>query len=404
MGYHNLTFNLLKGISMRAKFLLCFLLLLSSCTRAPLKSIKDSMRPASSPPELVDTLSRESFFSALRKHIDAIKVSGQVKDPMIFGEKSIPKNVYIASLEKIFDHENDWLEWIKENFDFYEVYGKDEWSEVMSTGYYEPRVFGSTKKSAKFSQPIYSSPKDLISIDLKAFAHKFPKGEKLGSISGRLVNKKVTSYYNRKEIDVDLKLKNQSLELAWLDPVDAFFIQIQGTGVVEFEDGKTIRFGYADQNGHPYLPIGKFLTEHIPLEEMSMQRIRLHLKTLPKDEQQEIMNKNPSYVFFKKLEGDALTYAGVEVSDGRTIATDLHLFPKGALAFLDIEEPVFTTQQDITPTSWEKKPRLVFDQDTGGAIRGGGRVDLYFGQGEVAEQKAGIMKQKGKLYYLVPRG
>jgi membrane-bound lytic murein transglycosylase A len=185
--------------------------------------------------------------------------------------------------------------------------------------------------------------------------------------------------------------------------VDAFFIQIQGTGVVEFENGEKTRFGYASQNGFPYIAIGKHLTEHIPMEEMSMQRIKLHLQTLPKEAQQEILNINPSYVFFKKLDGDAVTYAGMEVSDGRTIATDLQLFPKGAMAFLDIDEPVFNTATDIHPASWAKKPRIVFDEDTGGAIRGGGRVDLYFGQGDLAAQKAGVMKQKGRLYYLVPK-
>ena len=136
---------------------------------------------------------------------------------------------------------------------------------------------------------------------------------------------------------------------------------------------------------------------------MSMQRIRSHLKTLPFNEQQTILNKNPSYVFFRKLDGKALTYAGMEVEDGRTIATDLQLFPKGAMAFLDIEEPVFETEAAITPLSWDRKPRLVFDQDTGGAIKGSGRVDLFYGEGDWAAQKAGVMKQKGKLFYLVPR-
>jgi membrane-bound lytic murein transglycosylase A len=388
---------------MRSKILLCLLIIISSCARAPLTNIKDSMRPASTPPVFLDTLSSESFFIALREHVNVMKTSRQVMDPMIFGEKKIAKKDYIASLEAIFDHQADWVNWIGSNFDFYEVYGQQDWGEVMSTGYYEPKVAGSTKPTPIFSQPLYASPDDMITIDLKTFAHKFPKGEKLGFVQGRLNNQIVTAYYDRKEIDVDQKLKNKNLELAWLDPIDAFFIQIQGTGLVEFENGETIRFGYANQNGHPYLPIGRFLTDHIPLEEMSMQRIRLHLKTLPMPEQQKILNMNPSYVFFKKLEGGALTYAGMEVTAGRTIATDLQLFPKGAMAFLDIEEPVFNSATDVHPASWEKKPRVVFDEDTGGAIRGGGRVDLYFGEGDVAAQKAGVMKQKGRLYYLVPR-
>lgn len=388
---------------MKKVFLIILFLILSACSRAPLKNREDLMRPASNAPALIDNLSRESFFIALRNHIDVMKKSNQVKDPMVFGKKQIPKADYIASLEKIFEHQTNWLDYISLNFEAYEVYGRDDWADVMVTGYYEPKVLGAKAKTKDFFQPAYATPSDMLVVDLKKFASKFPKGEKLGTLTARLENKRVVPYYDRRDIDENNKLANQNLELAWLDPIDAFFIQIQGTGVVEFDDGEKIRIGYDGQNGHAYFPIGKFLTDHIPIEEMSMQRIRSHLKTLPFKEQQAILNKNPSYVFFKKLDGKALTYAGMEVEDGRTIATDLQLFPKGALAFLDIEEPMFDSEDAIVATMWERKPRLVFDQDTGGAIKGSGRVDLFYGEGDPAAQKAGVMKQKGKLFYLVPR-
>lgn len=360
------------------------------------------MRPTSFP-NLRDALSKESFFLTLRKHINVMKTSKMVKDPMVFGSKKISKDDYIKSLESIFLNEERWLDWITSNFDAYEVYGKDEWGEVLATGYYEPRVEGALNPSKEFSQPLYAAPLDLVTLDLRKFAHKFSVGERLGQLQGRVVNQSFIPYHDRQEIDVELKLKNQGLELAWVRPIDAFFIQIQGSGVVVLPDGSSMRVGYDGQNGHSYVAIGKFLTEHIPLEEMSMQKIKAHLLTLNKEEQQKILNKNPSYVFFKKLDTDALTYAGMEVSPGRTIATDLHFFPKGALAFLDIEEPVFDSAESIIPTKWVKVPRLVFDQDTGGAIKGGGRVDLYFGQGDSSSQKAGVMKEKARLYYLVPK-
>ncbi len=384
-------------------YLIIFLIILSSCARAPLKNREDLMRPAGDAPALVDSLSKESFFIALRKHIDVMKKSNQVKDPMVFGKKQIAKADYIASLEKIFEHESDYLNYISVNFESFEVYGRDEWADVMVTGYYEPKVAGSKKKTKEFFQPAYATPSDMLTIDLKKFASKFPTGQKLGTLQARVENKRILPYFDRQEIDENYKLANRNLELAWLDPIDAFFIQIQGTGVVEFEDGEKLRIGYDSQNGHAYFPIGKFLTDHIPLEEMSMQRIRSHLKTLPFNEQQAILNKNPSYVFFRKLDGKALTYAGMEVEDGRTIATDLQLFPKGAMAFLDIEEPVFESESAIVALNWDRRPRFVFDQDTGGAIKGSGRVDLFYGEGDVAAQKAGVMKQKGKLFYLVPR-
>lgn len=383
------------------KYLL-ILLLVCSCARAPLKNREDSMRPSSFP-ALQDALTKESFFVALRKHLDVMKTSRLVKDPMVFGKKTISKEAYIRSLESIFANEANWLVWIENHFDAYEVYGKDEWGEVLATGYYEPKVPGSMIRTEEFSQPLYSAPLDLVTLDLRKFAHKFSHDERLGQLQGRVEEQRFVPYYDRKTIDVDMKLQGRGLEVAWVRPIDAFFIQIQGSGVVEFSDGAHMRVGYDGQNGHSYVAIGKFLTDHIPLNEMSMQKIKAHLLTLNKMDQQNILNKNPSYVFFKKLESDALTYAGMEVSPGRTIATDLHLFPKGAMAFLEIEEPVFDSPEAIVPANWVKVPRLVFDQDTGGAIKGGGRVDLYFGQGDIASQKAGVMKQKAKLFYLVPK-
>lgn len=384
------------------KYLIMLLLILSGCARSPLKDASNAMRPVNSV-ELTDSLSRESFFSALRKHIEMLKVSRQVSDPMIFGERKIAKARYISALSEILNHENDWLEWVSKNFDFFEVYGQKKWGEVMSTGYYEPHVRGSYIKDNEFSQAIYSTPNDLISIELKNYQHKLSKENGAKVLYGRIENNKLFPYYSRKEIDSDQKLNNRNLELVWVDPVDAFFIQVQGSGVVEFKNGEKIRVGYDSQNGHTYMALGKFLKDVIPSEKMSMQRIRSHLLTLTRDEQQKILNLNPSYVFFKKLESEALTYTGVEVSSGRTVATDLNFFPKGALAFLDIEEPVFETSTAIEPISWQRVPRLVFDQDIGGAIKGGGRVDLYFGSDDSAAQKAGVMKQTGKLYYLVPR-
>ncbi len=378
-------------------------ILIISCARHPLLKIEDSMRPISNIPALVDDYSDESFIHALKNHIEGFKKTTLVKDPLTFGTKKISKADYLASLEKILQNQNDWKTYITNNFDFYEVYGRDDYAEVMVTGYYEPIVGGSHFETALYSQAIYSTPTDLVTVDLKKFYLKFENNQSLPQIVGQLVENTLRPYFTRKEIDTDKKLANKMLELYWVKPIDAFFIQIQGSGVIELENGEKVRVGYDAQNGHPYQAIGKSLTHIIPMSEMSMQRIRLHLETLSKEEQQKIFNFNPSYVFFKKLEGLALTYTGMEVSEGRTIATDKEFFPKGAMAFLDVEEPVFESLDEITPKAWIKKPRLVFDQDTGGAIKGGGRVDLYIGSGESAHQIAGVMRHPGKLFYLVPK-
>lgn len=384
-------------------FLISLIIILASCARAPLTERSQNSRLTSSPPALTDSLEKESFFSTLRSHIEVMKSSGIVHDPMQFGDRKISKADYILALENLLGHEEDWLIYINNHFDFYEIYGKEDWNEVLVTGYYEPRVQGSKVKTAVYSQPLYSTPSDLVIIDLKNFAYKFPKGSKLNVIQGRLQNQNLMPYYSRAEIDSIKGPIADTQALAWVDPVDAFFIQIQGSGTVVLSPTEEMRVGYDNQNGHGYMAIGKFLTDHIPMKEMSMQKIRQHLKTLSPSEQQKILNKNPSYVFFKKLDGPALTYGGMEVSNGRTIATDSHLYSKGAIAFLDIEEPVFETVDSHEVLHWEKRQRLVFDQDTGGAIKGGGRVDLFFGSDELSAQKAGVMKQMGKLFYLVPK-
>ena len=216
--------------------------------------------------------------------------------------------------------------------------------------------------------------------------------------------KQVVSYYERREIDAyPSPLKNRHLEIAYVNPIDAFFLQVEGSGTLEFENGKRINVGYASQNGFPYFSIGKALVGLIPVEQISMQRIRQHLQSLPADQRQELLNKNPSYVFFQELKGPPLTYSGAEVTSGRTIATDSGFFPKGTLAFLEIETPEFQDPTAIDPSHWAKRSRWVVDQDTGGAIRGGGRVDLYFGEGNEPERLAGVMKRDGRLWYAVPK-
>lgn len=375
-----------------------------SCSRAPLTKIQDSMRLISHPLVIEDSLSKDSFFKALTKNIELLKSSNRVQDPIIFGSIKVSKASYIEFLEKIQQQEknSDWCNWLTLNSQWLEVYGASEWGEVLSTGYYEPEVLADYKPNDIFSEPIYNDPKNILKIETKNFKNLLSSTTNT-SVSARIEGSKILPYFDRKEISVDRVLKNMKLEIAYLEPVDAFFIQIQGSATLKFPDGKKIRVGYANQNGYPYVPIGKFLKDKIPLEKMSMQRIKKYLLGQDKLAVNEILNKNPSYVFFKEIQSEALTYSGVEVSDGRTIATDKEFFPKGALAFFDINEPVFSSSKEIDPETYVRRARLVFDQDTGGAIKGGGRVDLYFGKDADAEQKAGVMKQVGKLYYLIPK-
>lgn len=395
-------------------------ILLAACARAPLEDPMLAFRAAESAPAFEDSFPLETLREALDRTLAAYKDSKTIPESFRFAGREIPREEYRRALEAL-RPELESLErfhaFVRENFDLYEVYGSNEWGKAFATGYYDPKVEGSEKKRGRFTQPLYRPPPDLVSVDLAAFASRRPELEPLQKLvteqkskapvwRGRLLaeEKKIIPYYDRAEIDAAPgALAGRKLELAWVDPIDAFFLQIQGSGVVEFESGKKLRVGYAGQNGFPYVAIGKHLTEVIPIEQMSMQRIRQHLETLPKERQQELFNKNPSYVFFQELFGDSLTYSGAEVTPGRAIATDQFFFPKGTLAFLDIELPVFADAAAIEPSSWERKPRWVFDLDTGGAIRGGGRLDLYMGRDQEAARMAGVMKRDGRLWYAAPK-
>lgn len=403
---------------MKRILLLC--LLVAGCARAPLENPAGAFRLAEGPAELSDSFPIGTLRMGLERNITALVKGGpNVPESFVFGERAVTREEYRLALEALRPELESWEKFhafVRANFEFYEVYGNEAgWGRVLSTGYYEPVVKGSAKRTAEHSRPLYGVPADLLTVDLAAFAERNAASVGLRQLideqkttrpgwRARLKEgtKQVVPYFVRSEIDGGGVLNGRKLELAWMDPVDAFFLEIQGSGVVEM-GGRRLRLGYASQNGAAYEPIGKFLTHAIPLPEMSMQRIRAHLATLSAADRDAVLFKNPSYVFFRPLDSLALTYSGAEVTAARTIATDKFLFPKGTLAFFDIEMPEFADAAAQAPASWAKRPRWVFDQDTGGAIRGGGRVDLFMGQGETAAQESGVMKREGRLWMLAPK-
>lgn len=261
--------------------------------------------------------------------------------------------------------------------------------QVLFTGYYVPRLKGSFKKTERFAYPIYQTPTDLIQVALNpALKEKIPSSAPVIN-RGRLDARTVTiPYYSRKEIEQGALSKHQ-LELLWVDDkIDLFFLHIQGSGVVELPNGKTVTVGFADKNGWPYVPIGKTLIEKGILQkgDVTMMSIKDTLRAQPAIVD-EILESNPSFVFFRKLPGKPVGSLGVPVTGDYSIATDTSLFPQGALAVAQING-VST---------------LRINQDTGGAIRGAGRADLFFGDGDDAATKAGAMQEKGMLYFLAPK-
>jgi membrane-bound lytic murein transglycosylase A len=268
---------------------------------------------------------------------------------------------------------------------------------MLVTGYYEPVVDASERPSAEYATPVLGLPPDLVEVRLESFDARY-RGERL---FGRVEGQRLLPYWRRADIDAG-RLAGRGLELAWArDPVDVFFMEIQGSGTLRFPDGREQRVGYAGSNGRVYRAIGRLLIEegHVARDAMSMQAIREWLRVHP-DERQRVFQYNESYVFFRPLSGPPEGSLGRPLTPGRSVATDARLLPPGALAFLDTEQPERTPDGAIR---WVPLTRFVLNQDTGGAIRGAGRVDFFWGRGETAILAAGLMRQPGRLYVLIPR-
>lgn len=270
-------------------------------------------------------------------------------------------------------------------------------AEVLFTGYYQPVIDGSLTPGDGFDFPIYGVPADLATPE-PAGANGAKSGDKK---AGRIESNVLVPYYSRREIDQLGALRGRALELAWVkDPIDLFFLHVQGSGLLRLRDGREVTVGYAAQNGLPYRSIGRLLIDNgkVPKEEMSMQRLRRYLTEYP-SEQNEIFAYNDSYVFFRLNQGGPLGSLDVPVTAGRSIATDSRLFPRGALALVQMEIPVIGAQGELA--GWRPVTRFVLNQDTGGAIRGPQRADYYFGTGDEAGALAGYMNRQGRLYFLV---
>ena len=286
---------------------------------------------------------------------------------------------------------------VRDNFVIYRSVGRNAEQEVLFTGYFEPTIQGSLTPDEHFRYPIYGVPDDLVNIDLGLFREEY-RGVKL---VGRSEGKQVVPYYNREEIDFHGKLAGKGYELAWVaDPVELFFLRIQGSGRIRLLNGESIRVGYAAKNGLPWRPIGRLMIEEglIPKEAMSMQAIRRYLKQNP-EKMFDIFSYDPSYVFFQVEKGGPFGSINVPLTPGRSIATDSSTFPKGALAFIECQKPVFA--RDGVILGWVPFGRYVLNQDTGGAIRGPGRVDLFWGNGPFSSIAAGHLKHPGALYFLL---
>lgn len=266
----------------------------------------------------------------------------------------------------------------------------------LITGYYEPVLAGRRARSARFHTPVFGVPSDMIVVDL---ASLYPD-LKHRRLRGRIEGRRLVPYYSRAEIE-DANERFEAPVLAWVaDPVALFFLQIQGSGQIEFEDGSRLRLGYADQNGHPYRSLGRYLVERgeMPLDQASMQGIQAWAEAHP-DKLRAALDANPSYVFFRVLpdlpaQDGPIGALGVPLRAGASLAVDRRFIPLGAPVYLATTEPLSEVPLE----------RLTVALDTGGAIRGPLRGDFYWGSGPDAGAMAGRMRQQGRLWLLWPRG
>ena len=300
--------------------------------------------------------------------------------------------------------------WLADRFSARELVDAES-PDGLITGYYEPLLTGSLTRDRPGQVPLRGPPADLLTIDLSEVEPRL-KGMRL---RGRLVGQRVVPYFSREEIGrtelagagapalapARTPTSPPAPVLAWADSaVDAFFLEIQGSGRVKLRDGSMMRVGYADQNGHPYRAIGKTLIDRGALtrDEVTAPAIRQWLQDNPASAS-DVMHTNPSLVFFRQL--PPLTdpglgppgSLGVPLTPLRSIAVDRQRIPLGSLVYLQTTHPV--TGQPIN--------RLMVAQDTGGAIRGTKRADVFWGFGPDAAQAAGSMKAPARMWVLEPR-
>jgi membrane-bound lytic murein transglycosylase A len=266
--------------------------------------------------------------------------------------------------------------------------------EGLATGYYEPLLHGSRNRSARYRFPLYGVPDDLLVIDLSEL-HPELKGRR---VRGRLEGRRVVPYYSRAQIESG-QAPLEAKVLYWVDdPIDLFFLQVQGSGQIRLDSGERVRIGYGDQNGYPYRSIGRLLIDRGELapDKASMQAIKDWARKNP-DKLPEVLQHNASYVFFRELASDLpgpLGALGIPISAGRSLAVDPHHIPLGAPVYLTTTWP--NTQRPLQ--------RLVMAQDTGSAIRGPIRGDYYWGYGDQAGVQAGRMRQSARMWVLLPHG
>jgi membrane-bound lytic murein transglycosylase A len=348
--------------------------------------------------ELADDLSAASLAAAIDRDLEYL--ARQRDDWLLALSESVcPASSLRLALEGLREALDDGTpldRYVREHFRIFRSVGRNGGS--FFTGYYEPVIEGRRLRGGPFVHALYRRPPDLVEIPLGSFDAKLVDSK----IYGRLDHGRLEPYYSRREIDGARVLDGRGLELVWLaDPVDRYFLHVQGSGVIRFEDGSHLRVGFAGSNGRPYTSIGQLLIADGSLGpgEASSPAIQRYLRAHP-ERRDRILFSNDRYVFFREAEDGPVGSLGVRLTAGRSIATDPSNYPPGALAYIRTRVPVVENGSDVART--QPIQRFVLNQDAGAAITGPGRVDLFFGTADQAGLDAGNMSATGEIYWLMP--
>lgn len=355
----------------------------------------------SEPHTLSDDLDRPSLIRAIENQLGVMRgIEGS--RPVRLGTVSLTHARLQETLEEFLALLNRNLPWdeldrlVREKFIFHQV-GEGDEKQALFTGYYTPMIKASRTQTGKYVYPLYQMPESLFK----------PVLVKQGRLSG-VYDDNYHSLYQmrnitREDIDARNALANQNLEIAWLESdIERFFLHIQGSGILRYEDGTSEGVQYAGSNGYPYEAIGRQMARDgvIRGDDVSMQGIKNYLEGHPED-MPAYFYRNQRYIFFR-LTGDLPRGSGgAELVPERSIATDKSLYPAGGLVFVEGKKPVLNERNEVV--EWAKFSRFFVDQDTGNSIKGPGRVDLYFGIGEQAGAMAGRYVVRNRMFYLLKR-